>query len=66
MITKINELYQEAINAGKRVSEIAISYIAYDHLKSELNNRRSEPSWLNKVKVKEGINGVQLINEFEN
>lgn len=65
MITKINELYQEALNAGKKVSEIAISYIAYDHLKSELNNRKAEPNWLNKVKVKEGVVGVQLVDEYE-
>jgi len=65
MITKINELYQEAVNAGKKITEITISYIAYDHLKSELNNRKSEPNWLNKVKVKEGIVGVQLVGEYE-
>jgi hypothetical protein len=64
MITKINELYQEAVSAGKKVTEIAISYIAYDHLKSELNNRKAEPKWLSKVKVKEGVSGVQLIDDL--
>ena len=66
MLTKINELYEESINAGKKVSEIVMSYIAYDHLKSELNNYKAQPKWLGKVKVKEGISGVELIKEFEN
>lgn len=65
MITKINELYQEAVNAGKKVSEIAMSYIAYDHLKSELNNYKTAPNWLSKVKVKEGVSGVQFIDEYD-
>lgn len=63
MIAKINELYEEAVNAGKKIKEIIISHIAYDHLKSELNNRKAEPNWLGKVKTKEGVVGVHLMDE---
>jgi hypothetical protein len=66
MLAKINELYEESINEGKKVSEILMSYIAYDHLKSELNNYKSQPQWLEKVKVKAGVSGVKLIKEYEN
>jgi len=63
MITKINELYDESIKAGKQVSEIVMSYIAYDHLKSELNNYNAPPHWLEKVKVKKGIYGIEIVKE---
>lgn len=65
MIRQINDLYDEALNAGKKVKEILISYIGYDHLKSELNNRKEQPEWMDRLKVTENIRGVQLISENE-
>ena len=43
MLRQIDELYEETLKAGKKVAEILISYIGYDHLKSELNNRKEKP-----------------------
>jgi hypothetical protein len=65
MIRQINDLYEEAQQAGKKVKEILISYIGYAHLKSELNNHKEEPEWLDRLKVAENIRGVQLIAENE-
>ncbi|WP_118950356.1 hypothetical protein [Taibaiella helva] len=61
MLRQINELYEETIKAGKKVSEILISYIGYDHLKSELNNHKDRPEWLDRLKVTENIRGVQIV-----
>jgi len=61
MLRQINELYEETIKAGKKVSEILISYIGYDHLKSELNNHKDRPEWLDRIKVAENIRGVQIV-----
>lgn len=63
MIRQINELYEETLRAGKKVSKILISYIGYDHLKSELNNSKEQPEWIDRLKVVENIRGVQVIAE---
>lgn len=61
MLRQINDLYEETVQKGKRVSEIIISYIGYDHLKSELKNVKGKPEWLDVLKVKENFSGVRLI-----
>jgi|GEM_PF-980123 len=63
MIRQITELYEEAVQAGKKVSQILISYIGYDHLKSELNNRKEQPEWLDRLKVADNVRGVQIIHD---
>lgn len=63
MFRQINELYEDALKAGKKVSEIIISYIGYDHLKSELNNRKEKPEWMDRVKATDNVRGIQLIAE---
>jgi len=63
MLRQINELYEDTLKAGKKVSKILISYIGYDHLKSELNNRKEQPEWIDRLKVTENIKGVQVIAE---
>lgn len=63
MLRQIDELYEETLKAGKKVAEILISYIAYDHLKSELNNRKEKPEWIDRIKVAENVRGVQMIAE---
>jgi len=63
MLRKINELYIETVNAGKKIAEIKISNIGYDHLKSELNNRKELPEWVGKLKVENNFAGVEIINE---
>lgn len=65
MLRQINELYEEVTKAGKRVSEILISYIGYDHLKSELNNYKEKPEWIDRLKVKENFSGVKLVTDQE-
>ena len=65
MIRQINELYEDTLKAGKKVSEILISYIGYAHLKSELNNSKEQPEWIDRLKVVENIRGVQVIPEKE-
>ncbi len=63
MLRQIDELYEETLKAGKKVAEILISYIGYDHLKSELNNRKEKPEWIDRIKVVENMRGVQMIAE---
>ncbi len=65
MIRQINDLYDDAQKAGKKVKEILISYIGYAHLKSELSNRKEQPEWIDRLKVKENIRGVELVAENE-
>lgn len=66
MIMQINELYEEAIKSGSRVAEIHISHIGYDHLKSEMQNKREKPQWLDQLKIQENFMGVKLIAETGN
>lgn len=63
MIKQISDLYDEALQAGRKVTQILISYIGYDHLKSELRNRKDEPVWIDRVKVAENIRGVRIVDE---
>ncbi len=59
------EVISKRMKAGKRVSEILISYIGYDHLKSELNNYREKPEWLDRLRIMENFNGVRIVPEKE-
>ena len=63
MITQINELYEEAVRAGNKIAEIHISTIGYDHLKSEMQNKREKPQWLDQLKIQENFRGVKLVAE---
>lgn len=65
MIKQINELYEETVKTGKRVSEILISYIGYDHLRSELENKKEKPEWVDRLKVQENFRGVKIVPENE-
>lgn len=64
MILKIEELYSSAMNEGNKVQEILISKIGFDHLQSELNNKRqSPPEWISKLKVVNDHTGIKMITE---
>ena len=63
MLRKIEELYQEKLDTGKKITEIKISSIGYDHLKSELSNRKEMPEWIDKIRVESNIIGIEIVNE---
>jgi len=63
MLRKIDELYRGTVSTGKKISEIRISSIGYDHLKSELSNRKEMPEWIDKIKIESNITGIKLIDE---
>jgi len=63
MLRKINELYHETVNAGKKIAAIKISNIAYDHLQSELNNRKELPEWIDKIRIESNFQGVELVGD---
>jgi hypothetical protein len=61
MIRQINELYENYVREGKKVVEILISYISYDHLKSELNNIKEKPEWIEKLNIQKDISGFKIV-----
>jgi hypothetical protein len=61
MIRQINELYENYVQEGKKVIEILISYISYDHLKSELYNIKEKPEWIEKLNIQKDISGFKII-----
>lgn len=63
MIRQINELYDNYKQEGKKVIEILISYISYDHLKSELNNIKEQPEWLGKLNIQKDFHGFKIISD---
>ena len=63
MIKQIDELYKDTLKQGKRVLEILISYIGYDHLKSELENKKEKPEWVDRLKVQAHFKGVKVVTE---
>ena len=63
MLRKIEELYQEKLDTGKKITEIKISSIGYDHLKSELSIRKDMPEWIDKIRVESNIIGIEIVNE---
>ncbi|RYE05127.1 MAG: hypothetical protein EOP51_34750, partial [Sphingobacteriales bacterium] len=60
MIRAINEQYEHYVQEGKRVVEILISYISFDHLQSELNNIKDQPEWIQKLNVRKDMTGFQI------
>ncbi len=65
MIKQINELYEEILHEGKKISEILISEIGYAHLRSELNNWKTPPKWVDILKIKENFSGFKIVPEGE-
>jgi hypothetical protein len=66
MIRQINELYEHTVQDGKKVVEILISYIGYDHLKSELNNIKEKPEWIEKLNIQKDFSGFKIVSEGAN
>jgi uncharacterized membrane-anchored protein YitT (DUF2179 family) len=66
MIRQINDLYENYLQEGKKVVEILISYISYDHLKSELDNIREKPEWLEKLNIQKDVTGFKIVADGAN
>ena len=66
MIRQINDLYENYVQEGKKVIEILISYISYDHLKSELNNVKEKPEWIEKLNIQKDISGFRIVADGSN
>ena len=65
MIRQIEDVYEQSEKDGKVVLEVLVSPIGYEHLKSELQNKKEQPVWVDRLKVKEGQKGFALIVEKE-
>ena len=65
MLKQIDATYEEYVKNGKRVRQIEISPIGFDHLNSELKNRKERPEWLDYVKVNSGIFGFMISDTEE-
>lgn len=65
MLKQIDATYEEYVKNGKRVSQIEISPIGFDHLNSELKNRKEKPEWLDYVKVNREIFGFSISDKDE-
>jgi hypothetical protein len=53
MLREIEEYYIAETKEGREVYSIEMSPIAYDHLQSELKNRRATPEWTGLIRIKE-------------
>jgi hypothetical protein len=60
MIAQINSSYEELLQKGKKVYEIEISPIGFDHLTSELLNQKEKPQWSDYIRVKNEIRGFVI------
>lgn len=61
MIRQINDLYENSIQEGKKVTEIQISNISYEHLKSELNNVKEKPEWVDILNIQDHLYGFRIV-----